>query len=191
MEELGIGRPSTYTAILKTLEDRDYVTIDKRRLVPQAKGRLLSAFLESFFERYVEYDFTAALEEKLDEISDGKLAWKDVLRDFWKDFSGRRRRHQGAARHRRARRAERRAGAAGVPGARGRLQSAHLPEMRHRQSVAEARQIRRLRRLLELSGMQLHPPARRRRQRQWRGRVGDDGDQGARQGPLHRRRRSR
>ncbi|MFD1986694.1 type I DNA topoisomerase [Mesorhizobium newzealandense] len=88
LEELGIGRPSTYTAILKTLEDRDYVTLDKRRLVPQAKGRLLSAFLESFFKRYVEYDFTASLEEKLDEISDGKLAWKDVLRDFWKDFSG-------------------------------------------------------------------------------------------------------
>ncbi|AZN99636.1 type I DNA topoisomerase [Mesorhizobium sp. M9A.F.Ca.ET.002.03.1.2] len=88
LEELGIGRPSTYTAILKTLEDRDYVTIDKRKLLPQAKGRLLSAFLESFFERYVEYDFTASLEEKLDEISDGKLAWKDVLRDFWKDFSG-------------------------------------------------------------------------------------------------------
>ncbi|WP_019173403.1 type I DNA topoisomerase [Pseudaminobacter salicylatoxidans] len=87
MEELGIGRPSTYTAILKTLEDRDYVTIDKRRLIPQSKGRLLSAFLESFFEKYVEYDFTADLEEKLDEISDGKLAWKDVLRDFWKDFS--------------------------------------------------------------------------------------------------------
>ena len=88
MEELGIGRPSTYAAILKTLEDREYVTIDKRRLIPQAKGRLVTAFLESFFERYVEYDFTAALEEKLDEISDGKLAWKDVLRDFWKDFSG-------------------------------------------------------------------------------------------------------
>ena len=87
LEELGIGRPSTYTAILKTLEDRQYVIIDKRRLVPEAKGRLLSAFLESFFERYVEYDFTASLEEKLDEISDGKLAWKDVLRDFWKDFS--------------------------------------------------------------------------------------------------------
>jgi DNA topoisomerase I len=88
LEELGIGRPSTYTAILKTLEDREYVSIDKRRLVPEAKGRLLSAFLESFFERYVEYDFTASLEEKLDEISDGKLAWKEVLRDFWRDFSG-------------------------------------------------------------------------------------------------------
>jgi DNA topoisomerase-1 len=88
MEELGIGRPSTYAATLKTLEDRDYVAIDKRKLVPQSKGRLVTAFLESFFERYVEYDFTASLEEKLDEISDGKLDWKQVLRDFWKDFSG-------------------------------------------------------------------------------------------------------
>ena len=88
MEELGIGRPSTYTATLKTLEDREYVTVDKRKLIPEAKGRLLSAFLESFFERYVEYDFTADLEEKLDQISDGKLSWKEVLRDFWKDFSG-------------------------------------------------------------------------------------------------------
>ncbi|MER2534548.1 MAG: type I DNA topoisomerase [Rhizobiaceae bacterium] len=87
MEELGIGRPSTYAATLKTLEDRDYVAIDKRRLVPQSKGRLVTAFLESFFDKYVEYDFTAALEERLDEISDGKLAWKDVLADFWRDFS--------------------------------------------------------------------------------------------------------
>jgi len=87
MEELGIGRPSTYTAILKTLEDREYVTIDKRRLVPHSKGRILTGFLENFFARYVEYDFTADLEEKLDEISDGKLIWKDVLRDFWRDFS--------------------------------------------------------------------------------------------------------
>ncbi|MEP9398404.1 type I DNA topoisomerase [Mesorhizobium sp. KR2-14] len=87
MEELGIGRPSTYVATLKTLEDRDYVTIDNRRLIPQAKGRLVTAFMESFFEHYVEYDFTASLEEKLDEISDGKLSWKDVLRDFWKAFS--------------------------------------------------------------------------------------------------------
>ncbi|MEQ1938544.1 type I DNA topoisomerase [Mesorhizobium sp. CN5-321] len=87
LEELGIGRPSTYAATLKTLEDREYVQIDKRRLIPQSKGRLVTAFLESFFDKYVEYDFTADLEEKLDEISDGKLAWKDVLRDFWKDFS--------------------------------------------------------------------------------------------------------
>ncbi|WP_395446722.1 type I DNA topoisomerase [Aminobacter sp. UC22_36] len=88
MEELGIGRPSTYVATLKTLEDRDYVKIDNRKLVPQAKGRLVTAFMESFFRHYVEYDFTASLEEKLDEVSDGKLAWRDVLHDFWKDFSG-------------------------------------------------------------------------------------------------------
>jgi DNA topoisomerase-1 len=87
MEELGIGRPSTYVATLKTLEDRDYIEIENRRIVPQPKGRLVTAFMESFFEHYVEYDFTASLEEKLDEISDGKLLWKDVLRDFWRDFS--------------------------------------------------------------------------------------------------------
>ena len=87
MEELGIGRPSTYAATLKTLEDREYVVIDKRRLIPHSRGRLVTAFLENFFERYVEYDFTAGLEEKLDEISDGKLSWKDVLREFWKQFS--------------------------------------------------------------------------------------------------------
>ncbi len=87
MEELGIGRPSTYAATLKTLEDREYVRLDRRKLIPEAKGRLVTTFLENFFERYVEYDFTAALEEKLDQISDGKLAWKDVLRDFWTEFS--------------------------------------------------------------------------------------------------------
>ncbi len=88
MEELGIGRPSTYASTLAVLRDRDYVRLDKKRLVPEDKGRLVTAFLESFFKRYVEFDFTADLEEKLDLISDGKLAWKDVLRDFWRDFAG-------------------------------------------------------------------------------------------------------
>ena len=87
MEELGIGRPSTYSATLSTLKDREYVRLDKRALYPEAKGRLVTAFLQDFFKRYVEYDFTADLEEKLDRISDGSLAWKDVLRDFWKEFS--------------------------------------------------------------------------------------------------------
>ncbi len=86
MEELGIGRPSTYASTLAVLQERDYVRIDKRRLIPEDKGRLVTAFLESFFKRYVEYDFTADLEEKLDLISDGKLEWKDVLRDFWREF---------------------------------------------------------------------------------------------------------
>ncbi len=86
MEELGIGRPSTYAATLKTLSDREYVTIDKRKLIPHSKGRLVTAFLENFFTRYVEYDFTADLEEKLDKISAGELNWKDVLREFWTNF---------------------------------------------------------------------------------------------------------
>ena len=87
MEELGIGRPSTYTATLSTLRDREYVTLDKKRLIPGSKGRIVTAFLESFFERYVEYGFTADLEEKLDAISDGRLDWRQVLREFWDDFS--------------------------------------------------------------------------------------------------------
>ena len=86
MEELGIGRPSTYASTLNVLRDREYVRIDKKRLYPEDKGRLVTAFLESFFRRYVEYDFTADLEEKLDLISAGKLEWKDVLRDFWREF---------------------------------------------------------------------------------------------------------
>ncbi len=88
LEELGIGRPSTYASTLGVLQERDYVRIEKKRLVPEDKGRLVIAFLEGFFRRYVEYDFTADLEEKLDLISDGKLLWKDVLRDFWRDFTG-------------------------------------------------------------------------------------------------------
>ncbi|MCX5495432.1 type I DNA topoisomerase [Kaistia dalseonensis] len=87
MEELGIGRPSTYAATLTVLRDREYVKIEKKRLVPEDKGRLVTAFLQSFFARYVEYDFTADLEEKLDQISAGEIAWKDVLREFWQQFS--------------------------------------------------------------------------------------------------------
>ncbi len=86
MEELGIGRPSTYASILTVLRDREYVKMDKNRFVPEDKGRLVTAFLEQFFRRYVEYDFTAALEEKLDKVSAGEMAWKDLLREFWKDF---------------------------------------------------------------------------------------------------------
>jgi DNA topoisomerase I len=87
MEELGIGRPSTYASVLAVLRERDYVVLDKKRLVPQDKGRIVTAFLTSFFARYVEYDFTAGLEEKLDRISNSELVWKAVLRDFWEEFS--------------------------------------------------------------------------------------------------------
>jgi DNA topoisomerase-1 len=88
MEELGIGRPSTYAAILAVLKDRGYVRIDRKRLVPEDKGRIVVAFLESFFARYVEYDFTASLEEQLDRVSNSEVAWRDLLRDFWRDFAG-------------------------------------------------------------------------------------------------------
>jgi DNA topoisomerase-1 len=88
MEELGIGRPSTYASILSVLRDRAYVRMEKNRFVPEDKGRLVTAFLEEFFARYVEYDFTAGLEEKLDLVSDGKLNWKELLREFWTQFQG-------------------------------------------------------------------------------------------------------
>jgi DNA topoisomerase-1 len=88
MEELGIGRPSTYASILQVLKDRKYVRLDKRRLYPEDRGRIVVAFLESFFAKYVEYDFTAGLEEQLDLIANHEIAWREVLRDFWRDFIG-------------------------------------------------------------------------------------------------------
>jgi DNA topoisomerase-1 len=87
MEELGIGRPSTYAATLAVLKDREYVRIEKKRLHAEDKGRIVTVFLENFFRRYVEYDFTAGLEEQLDRISAGDLDWREVLREFWRDFS--------------------------------------------------------------------------------------------------------
>ncbi len=87
MEELGIGRPSTYASIVTTIQDRDYVRKDKGRLIPEDKGRLVTAFLTNFFRRYVEYDFTADLENELDEISAGEMHYRDVLARFWRDFT--------------------------------------------------------------------------------------------------------
>jgi DNA topoisomerase I len=86
MEELGIGRPSTYASILQTLKDRDYVTVDKNRFTPNESGRLVTAFLERYFERYVSYDYTAGLEESLDDVSGGRASWQAVLEAFWRDF---------------------------------------------------------------------------------------------------------
>ena len=87
MEELGIGRPSTYASVITTIQDRDYVRKDKNRLIPEDKGRLVTAFLTNFFRRYVEYDFTADMEEQLDDISAGTRPYKEVLERFWRDFS--------------------------------------------------------------------------------------------------------
>ncbi len=88
LEELGIGRPSTYAAILDKLRERNYVKMDKNRFTPDDRGRLVIAFLENFFGKYVEYDFTADLEGQLDQVSAGELSWKKLMRDFWKDFNG-------------------------------------------------------------------------------------------------------
>ncbi len=87
MEELGIGRPSTYASIVTTIQDRGYVRKDRNRLIPEDKGRLVIAFLENYFRRYVGYDFTASLEEELDDVSAGDRNYKDVLGKFWSDFS--------------------------------------------------------------------------------------------------------
>ena len=86
LEELGIGRPSTYASILQTLKDREYVRVDKARFIPEESGRLVTAFLERFFERYVSYDYTAELEEELDDVSGGRLDWQKLLEEFWHDF---------------------------------------------------------------------------------------------------------
>jgi len=86
MEELGIGRPSTYASILQVLQDRNYVRLDKRRFIPEDRGRLVTTFLSNFFTRYVQYNFTAEMEDALDNIAEGTVAWKKVLEDFWKAF---------------------------------------------------------------------------------------------------------
>ena len=125
--------------------------------IPEDRGRIVVAFLESFFARYVEYDFTAGLEEQLDLISNSEVAWRDVLRDFWRDFIGAIDETKDlniSGGHRRARCA---AGAASVSAARRRQRSARLPDLQQWPAVAEALQIRRLHRLLELSGMPLYP----------------------------------
>jgi DNA topoisomerase-1 len=88
LEELGIGRPSTYAAILDKLRERNYVKTEKNRFIPDDRGRLVTAFMENFFSKYVEYDFTADLEEKLDQVSSGDLPWKKLMREFWTDFNG-------------------------------------------------------------------------------------------------------
>ncbi|MCF2513885.1 type I DNA topoisomerase [Sphingomonas sp. G124] len=86
LEELGIGRPSTYAATLQTLKDREYVRLEKNRFFPEESGRLVTAFLERFFERYVNFDYTAELEEELDDVSGGRLNWQKLLENFWRDF---------------------------------------------------------------------------------------------------------
>lgn len=88
LEELGIGRPSTYATILSVLQDREYVKLQSKRFVPQDRGRIVTAFMENYFNQYIQYDYTANLENKLDDIAHDKVQWKEVLKDFWAPFNG-------------------------------------------------------------------------------------------------------
>ncbi len=88
LEEFGIGRPSTYASIISTLQDREYVNLDKKRFMPTPMGRMVNGFLKLHFDHYVDYDFTAKLEDKLDDVSNGKREWTALLREFWKEFDG-------------------------------------------------------------------------------------------------------
>ncbi len=157
--------PSTYASVLTVLRDRAYVKMEKQRFIPEDKGRLVTAFLEQFFRRYVEYDFTAALEEQLDLVSDGKLDWKAVPARLLEGLRGRRRRDRRTAHHQRPGRPERGPGPAHLPGQGRWHESSRLPDLQDRPAVAQDRQVRRLHRLLELSGMPLHPPAGHQRRR--------------------------
>ena len=186
MEELGIGRPSTYASTLATLRDRDYVRLEKKRLFPEDKGRLVTAFLESFFPKYVEYDFTAGLEEQLDQVSNSRGGLEGAAARLLEGFFRGGRRHQGPAHRAGARQSQRAARAAHFPRPRRRRRSASLPVLRQGAIVAEARQVRRLHRLRELSRMQVHPRAFADRRGERRGRP--SGRARARAGPGHGRR---
>ena len=176
MEELGIGRPSTYASTMETLRKREYVRLDRKRLVPEDKGRIVTAFLEDFFKRYVEFDFTADLEEKLDLISVRRALLEGRAARLLDGL--RRQRHAGErgqplAGDRRAERASRRPP---LPRPRRRRRPARVPDLQGGQAFAEARQVRRLHRLLELSRVPLHAAARReRRGRGRRGRLSPEG----------------
>ncbi len=159
LEELGIGRPSTYASILQVLQDRDYVRLEKRRFIPEDRGRLVTAFLANFFERYVEYNFTADLENQLDDISGGRIDWKEVLRNFWRDFSaaidGTKELTIGQV----LSALDEALGRAFFPERRLRERPPPVSGLRHRPAQPQARQIRRLHRLFQLPELPPHPAA--------------------------------
>ena len=160
LEELGIGRPSTYASILQTLKDREYVRIDKNRFIPEESGRLVTAFLERFFERYVSFDYTAELEEELDDVSGGRLDWQKLLDDFWRDFKPK----AGEVIEQKPSEITAALDDFLAPflfpdkddGSDPRL----CPQCGAGAAGASRRQVRRLRRLLQLSRMQIHPAVR-------------------------------
>ena len=160
LEELGIGRPSTYASIISVLQDRDYVRLESKRFRPEDRGRLVTAFLVAFFDQYVQPGFTADLEGQLDDVAAGARHWKEVLRAFWDPFNG----VVDEVKERRVAEVidalNELLGAALLSAARGRRRSAPVPALRRRPAEPEARPLRRVRRLLQLSGLPLHPAAR-------------------------------
>ncbi len=165
LEELGIGRPSTYASTIQTLRDRDYVRMEKNRFFAEDSGRLLTAFLERFFPRYVGYDFTAEMEEELDDVSGGRAQYKALLEAFWRDFKPKSdevmerqpSRSDGGPRYFPRR--------FPVPPARRRPRSALVPALcragpRWRRTAPARRTVRRVYRLRELPGMQFPPQVR-------------------------------
>jgi DNA topoisomerase-1 len=159
MEELGIGRPSTYASVVTTIQDRDYVRKDKNRLIPEDKGRLVTAFLTNFFRRYVEYDFTADLENELDEISAGERDYKEVLARFWRDFTAAIAETSELRISEVLEKIDDFLAPHLYPCPARRLGPARLPDLRQGSPEPQDRPLRRrLYRLLELSRMSLHPP---------------------------------
>jgi DNA topoisomerase-1 len=171
LEELGIGRPSTYAATLQVLKDRNYVRIEKNRFFAEESGRMLTAFLERFFDRYVAYEFTAGMEDELDDVSGGRAAWKQVLAEFWRDFKPK----SDEVMEKKPSEVTAELDVfledylfPRAPMAR----SARMPQVRQWPPVAARRPLWRVHRLLELSRVQVHPqvrPARRGRGRGGRG----------------------
>ena len=144
LEEYGIGRPSTYASIISTLQDREYVVLEKKRFQPTDIGRLVNCFLTRHFGHYVDYDFTAKLEDKLDDVSNGKRVWTRLLGEFWSEFDSDLKAKQDVER--------------GCP------ISEALPQVRQA-AVHAGKQARPLHRLLRLPGMRLHASAARRHRR--------------------------
>ena len=172
MEELGIGRPSTYASTLAVLRDREYVSLDKKRLKAEDKGRSSPPSWRASSRAMSSSTSLPAWKSSSTAISNHELDWKEVLRDFWRDFSAAIDATKELRTTRGSRRARRALGAAHLPRQGRWLESARLPDLRQRYSVAEARQVRRLHRLLELSGMPLYAPARHAGRRRGRRRGG-------------------
>ena len=183
MEELGIGRPSTYASIIKTLKDRAYVRIEKNRFFAEESGRLVTAFLERFFEKYVGYDYTAELEEELDDVSGGRAQWQTVLEAFWRDFKPRTAEVMEQQPSAITAELDVFLGAYLFPAKADGSDPRLCPNCGDGQAGAARRQVRRVRRLLQLSRVQIHPPLRAagrrgRRGQRARRRSGNDPETG-------------